>query len=647
MEDRDEIPSTTAVALLDRAFQAERLGKFDEARDLLRRALGLGNGPLALEARLRLGRLLVRGSFVEEADAVLTDARFDAGGRGAPVQEANAIHALALAARNRGDLVRARELLLQSPAPKQPPMPMEVVGEWFHVRGLVETQAGDLNYGERLLFRAHQAYEEARHDAGLAEVRDSLANLLLRRGKPAAALTFATRSLTTKRAIGDRFGEAITLGTIGRIHVLRAHYEDAVEAFSQDLAIARELGDIRGVGIMLNSLGEVALLQKQHEAANAWYRQALAIDASPTHTAHAHLGLAQSHLSAGSLDEAEAERDRLWTVMEPNPQIRGLPELLIGLSGAIAWRRGDHEGGEQQIVTAIDGLTAQGHPLATIPLLYELRDLYQAQQSRAKAVAVMSRALDVLSKSGSERGVRDIEDWLRTVDTPNLTRLALERHVPSWLVEDILAGRMARPPSRKQDIAVLFCDIRDYTTLTEGLDAERIVELLNDWFSEASRIIHRHGGVVDKFIGDAVMALFGVPDPREQAAADAVRAALEMRDALAAMNLRSQALGGLEIRVGIGIDHGEAVVGFIGSHLRQSYTAIGDVVNTASRLETETKAHRCDILISQSVETIQHAATVAETQFAGSLQLKGKTQSVAAYKVLGAATHNSQERVDD
>src|SRR4029077_9431010 len=133
------------------------------------------------------------------------------------------------------------------------------------------------------------------------------------------------------------------------------------------------------------------------------------------------------------------------------------------------------------------------------------------------------------------------------------------QHLPDHVVDGILSGRLSRRVSHKQEVTVLFCDVRNYTNLSEGLPPEQVVELLNEWFAEATRAIRRHGGVVDKFIGDAVMALFGVPEPRDDAAADAVRAALEMRDALAAMNLRQQALGGKEIRVGIGIDGGEAV----------------------------------------------------------------------------------------
>src|SRR5262249_18299549 len=154
-------------------------------------------------------------------------------------------------------------------------------------------------------------------------------------------------------------------------------------------------------------------------------------------------------------------------------------------------------------------------------------------------------------------------------------------------------------------------DIRDFTALTEGLGADQIVQLLNEWFSDVARIVRHHGGFVDKFIGDAVMAVFGIPDQRESMAADAVRAPLEKRDARDTINMRQRFLGVREVHVGMGIDQGEAVVGFIGSHLRQAYTAIGDVVNTAARLESATKEIGCDILISERVEEEQRRSGVA------------------------------------
>jgi class 3 adenylate cyclase len=323
-------------------------------------------------------------------------------------------------------------------------------------------------------------------------------------------------------------------------------------------------------------------------------------------------------------------------LLEANPKIHGLHDALIGLRGAIAWRRGDQDGGERWLNEAIVALERHRQPLDTIPFLYELRDLHQARGDTTRAVEVMTRALDLLAECGSERGVTDVEDWLRTVDAPGLTRLALQRHVPGYLVEEVLSGRTRRPSPRRQAVSVLFCDVRNYTTLSEGLTPEQVVELLNEWFAVATRAIRRHGGVVDKFIGDAIMAVFGVPESRDDAAADAVRAALEMRDTLASLNLRREALGRRKIEVGIGINTGEAVVGFIGSHLQQSFAAIGDVTNTASRLESATRDHPgCDILISQSTEEVQQRLGVAETTYLGRAMLKGKTQAVPVYQVLG------------
>src|SRR4029077_13403588 len=135
------------------------------------------------------------------------------------------------------------------------------------------------------------------------------------------------------------------------------------------------------------------------------------------------------------------------------------------------------------------------------------------------------------------------------------------QHLPDHVVDGILSGRLSRRVSHKQEVTVLFCDVRNYTNLSEGLPPEQVVELLNEWFTVATRAIRRHGGIVDKFIGDAIMALFGIPEPRDDDAARAVLAALEMRDALASLNLRRRALGLKQIEVGIGINTGEAVVG--------------------------------------------------------------------------------------
>jgi class 3 adenylate cyclase len=624
--------------LLDQALHAERLGRFDEARDKLRQAIADAETPHTLDARLRLGKLLVQQGPNDTADAetVLVEARWQAERQGAPRLAATAIHLLALLERGRGNLDQATRLLEESPARHQVAAPGPSLGQYFHYRGLVEADRGQVSYAERLFFRAHQIYRESRHEPGLAEVCDSLANVLLRGGHSQAALAFARKSLEIKRRLGDRFGEAITLGTLGRAFLLLARYEEAAEAFGQDLAIARELGDERGVGIMLNSLGEVALWQNDLDTAERFYCESLIPERGPLNAIHAELGLAAVHLAAGRLDAAEDAGKRAAALLDATPQFRMLPDVLVGVRGAIAWRRGDLAAGEQQLQHAIEALEEQQHSLDGVPFLYQLRDLYHARGETGRAVAVMTRTLDLLAECGSERGIADVEEWLRTVDAPGLTRLALERHVPGYLADDILRGRMGRPTPKRQVVTILFCDAMNYTRLSENLEPEQVVELLNEWFSVAARAIRRHGGVVDKFIGDAIMAVFGVPEPRDDDAARAVRAALAMRDALASLNLRRQALDLEPIEVGIGINTGLAIVGFIGSRSQQSFAAIGDVTTTASRLESKTRDFPgCDILISRATEEIQARHGVAETTYLGLARLKGKERDVPVYQVLG------------
>jgi class 3 adenylate cyclase len=392
---------------------------------------------------------------------------------------------------------------------------------------------------------------------------------------------------------------------------------------------------------MLNSLGELSLLRHDLGAAATWYHENLATDRGPVNAMHAHLGLARVHLAAGRLDEAAAELDQLEILLKQHGS-DGLNDAIVGLRGAVAWRRqaqahqaGLHEG-RRLLEQAIEGLGRREFALDTIPFLYELRDLYQTQGRTAEAVQAMARALDLLSTCGAEPSVDEVENWLRTVHSPSLMRLVLERQFPEFVATEILSGRLRQSEPRRQKVTILFSDVRDYTTLTEGLPPEEIVELLNEWFSEATRAVRKHGGVIDKFIGDAVMAIFGVPESRPDSAADAVRAALEMRDALAALNLRQEALGGRRIQIGIGIDTGEVVAGFIGSHLRWSYTVIGDAVNTASRLESATKDFAgCDILLSERTHEEQQRYRVAETVPLGSKGLKGKSKPVAVYQVKG------------
>ncbi len=182
--------------------------------------------------------------------------------------------------------------------------------------------------------------------------------------------------------------------------------------------------------------------------------------------------------------------------------------------------------------------------------------------------------------------------------------------------------------SESRQITVLFSDIRGFTTLSEKHTAEEIVALLNNYFSRQVEVIFRHGGTMDKFIGDAVMAFWGAPVDDGQQARHAVEAALDMADALMAFKAD---LGKQDenFDVGIGIHSGPGVVGFIGSHNRLDYTAIGDTVNLASRIEGQTKG-LARILISD--DTRAQCGEAFDFTDHGFYKVKGRTQEVRLFE---------------
>jgi adenylate cyclase len=179
----------------------------------------------------------------------------------------------------------------------------------------------------------------------------------------------------------------------------------------------------------------------------------------------------------------------------------------------------------------------------------------------------------------------------------------------------------------RRNLVILFSDIRSFTTLSESRPPEEVVLLLNAYFSVMVRLVREHGGLIDKFIGDGLLAVFGLDDPRD-AASRAVLAALAMLDACKEL---TQKLGA-PLAIGIGIHKGEVIAGNVGAPERLEFTFIGDVVNTASRLESMTKQLGSPLLVSQAVQDDLNASVRALpwTQL-GEHPLKGKSVALALF----------------
>jgi adenylate cyclase len=181
-------------------------------------------------------------------------------------------------------------------------------------------------------------------------------------------------------------------------------------------------------------------------------------------------------------------------------------------------------------------------------------------------------------------------------------------------------------------VTVLFSDIRGFTSISERLEPEEVAEMLREYLSEMTEIVFKHGGTVDKYIGDCIMALYNVPFEDPEHAVKAVRTGLEFQERTIAVSQRWEARLGVTIRNGVGINTGEAVVGTLGSRQRLEYTAIGDTINLGSRLESITKEYKTSIIISES--TYARVKDHFVTKELGDVTVKGKTKPVKIYAVL-------------
>ena len=180
-----------------------------------------------------------------------------------------------------------------------------------------------------------------------------------------------------------------------------------------------------------------------------------------------------------------------------------------------------------------------------------------------------------------------------------------------------------------REVTVLFCDIRSFTSMSEKMAAAEVVSLLNRYFTALGQCITAHHGIINKYIGDAIMAIFGAPVASQNSAEDAFAAALDMRKALEKVNKEFAEDGLPQLRFGIGIHTGPVFAGTIGAENRMEYTVIGDTVNTASRLESLCKTYTTNLLLSEAA--VEKLGNGGKLTFVADAQIRGKTEPMKIY----------------
>jgi len=221
---------------------------------------------------------------------------------------------------------------------------------------------------------------------------------------------------------------------------------------------------------------------------------------------------------------------------------------------------------------------------------------------------------------------------IEDVSTEKRMKSTMSRYMDPGIAEKVLAGGEEVLGGKSVVATVLFADVRNFTTITEELGAHGTVSLLNEYFTIMVDCIQKQGGMLDKFIGDAIMAVFGLPLPHDDDEDRAVRASLSMITELRRWNAERAAAGKRPIDIGVGLNTDQIVSGNIGSPKRMDYTVIGDGVNLASRLESACKEYSARILISEN--TFRKLRGTYRAREVDRVIVKGKTEPAAVYEIL-------------
>ncbi len=529
-------------------------------------------------------------------------------------------------------------------------------GIYYHVRGFLFSKKGPNHY--HMVFESLNKSLEYLHASGdpaaqyyQARVSDTYAQVLQNLGFYRDALALFQESLKIKRAFKDDQSVALTLGNLGRLNFGIGNFKQAIKYLVLDLKILEKSpGEESLKSKMMNQIASCLIELQDFQGAIKYIDRSIvhAKEAGPDAEFFAQYTLAYYYLQTHEVVKSkriisilrklltkEISADKKNTLQSRIDYLSGLMALFNGKPSEA--RKYFHKTEEAYINDFTNSITEKAH------FYYYQSQALDKSGYYNESSFQLRKAISLLDQTENTGLRKEYENTLK------------ERHKDGWLLHT--AGRFIGQEQiemilnetgkdgfrgRSSDIAILFSDIRDFTTLSEGIGANSLIELLNRYLSTMSKYIHIQGGIIDKYIGDAIMALYFPHSVTKLSVAEnACISALMMKQELIRFN-RQQPAGRNKIQAGIGINYGNCISGMIGTPQKRSLSVIGDAVNIASRIEGLTKVMGATIIVSESLYNLLPANHHFILRPLGKYKLMGKSMPVSLAELVGTDDHSRE-----
>ncbi len=512
---------------------------------------------------------------------------------------------------------------------------------FWHLRGLFASR------DERSVYLAMRALNTSmellvkepggRARSYTARVHDAFGQLLHSHGM----LFDAERELLAALELrgDDQFGRAITHGNLGRLYMDLGDYAKAALQFELDRKLLEQMSTKPRVLAQLHShIGDCRLQLGAHDDARQHFSTSAKLgESDQVSSSFALVGLGKVALAQGDLEGARRFGSELEVRVPPDAP-PGLFAAVSRLEGDTHLAAGRYDRALQSYDAVLEMLNGMGNasPMEYAEVFRNIARALVEKNQNVEAARNLRMALRHLDGSAAHAMQREVELQLQRLSRDSWLLHAAGRFIGQHHIERVLDSAGTTKDQAERKSAVLFSDIRGFTSLVEEKGADAVVKFLNEYLTHMTACIERHDGTIDKFIGDGIMASFPIDDDGRT---KAVAAALAMKEELIRLNRFQTELGPLSI--GVGIHAGKVVAGLMGSAQKREFTMIGDVVNTAARLESMTKRLGASTLVTDALNLDNEQFLIRPL---GMYAPKGKAKPIGVYDVVGARDQTPESR---